>query len=274
MIIPSNHPLFKFESQVNQLCKPLFKNFNIQEFAYLKIFKDGHFVHLETMPSFANDYYALNLYPSLFELTHNARHYVVLSPLLDHPYISYHQDKLKSNIHLGINHQLNHRLYIIKNKPEFFEIYGFGTTETNPNMIDYLFMNIEMFNKFALYFKNRAYSLIEESYGSKTKLVDFTTPPINNNLQCEHKENPYISDEISLKNYMISDTKISAREIQCLNYLAHGLNTKEIAKSLELAPKTVEFYIYNLKNKLNCSHKSELVKIYYESDLSDMQTMF
>jgi len=53
--------------------------------------------------------------------------------------------------------------------------------------------------------------------------------------------------------------KISARERECLNLLIRGMTAKEIARSLALSPRTVEFYIENLKKKFNCSNRIELI---------------
>jgi DNA-binding NarL/FixJ family response regulator len=39
------------------------------------------------------------------------------------------------------------------------------------------------------------------------------------------------------------------REVECLSYLSLGKSAKEIAKTLELSPRSVEFYLSNLKQK-------------------------
>lgn len=53
--------------------------------------------------------------------------------------------------------------------------------------------------------------------------------------------------------------KVSRREKECLYYLAQGMTAKEIARVLSLSPRTIEFYIENMKKKFNCSNRIELI---------------
>jgi len=64
---------------------------------------------------------------------------------------------------------------------------------------------------------------------------------------------------------MESNTEIkdhfTKREKDCLGYLVYGLTTKEIAFELGISPRTVEFYLNNIKDKMGCYCKSQLLKI-------------
>jgi len=53
--------------------------------------------------------------------------------------------------------------------------------------------------------------------------------------------------------------KISKREHECLVNLRKGLTTKEIARVLQLSPRTIEFYIENIKKKFSCTKRTELI---------------
>lgn len=53
---------------------------------------------------------------------------------------------------------------------------------------------------------------------------------------------------------------LSKRESESLFYLIRGYTAREIAQKLGLSPKTIEYHIEQLKNKLNCSKRSELVE--------------
>lgn len=61
--------------------------------------------------------------------------------------------------------------------------------------------------------------------------------------------------------------KISKRESDCLFYLLRGKTVKEIAKILKLSPRTVEVYVSNVKLKLGCSSKSEVINRAIEEGL-------
>jgi len=53
--------------------------------------------------------------------------------------------------------------------------------------------------------------------------------------------------------------KLSAREIECLRWIAKGLTAKAIAEELNLSKRTVESYIEGAKSKLGCLNKTELI---------------
>jgi len=65
---------------------------------------------------------------------------------------------------------------------------------------------------------------------------------------------PIIQSPISHEN-----KKISKRERECLEFLSKGMTAKEIARVLDLSPRTIEFYIENLKKKFVCFTRAELI---------------
>lgn len=60
------------------------------------------------------------------------------------------------------------------------------------------------------------------------------------------------------KNHLL----LSKRQTECLHFLAYGMTIKEIAKELNLSPRTIEHYIEMTKVKLGCHSRSELIKLY------------
>lgn len=64
-----------------------------------------------------------------------------------------------------------------------------------------------------------------------------------------------------LSDYSIDSKKLSQRELECLFFLIRGKTTKSIAKYLNLSPRTVESYIEQIKFKLGCVKKEELIEM-------------
>ncbi len=60
---------------------------------------------------------------------------------------------------------------------------------------------------------------------------------------------------------------LSKRESECAYYLTRGMTMKLIAKTMDLSPRTVEFYIENIKDKLSCNSRSELIAKMFEEGL-------
>jgi DNA-binding CsgD family transcriptional regulator len=58
----------------------------------------------------------------------------------------------------------------------------------------------------------------------------------------------------------VFNSLLSDRQSQCLFFLIRGKTSKEIAKILHLSFRTVETYVEQVKDKLNCASKSELIE--------------
>lgn len=55
--------------------------------------------------------------------------------------------------------------------------------------------------------------------------------------------------------------RLTPREAEVLNALANGLSSKEIAKELSVAPRTIEVYIERLRFKLNARNRAHMTAI-------------
>lgn len=53
---------------------------------------------------------------------------------------------------------------------------------------------------------------------------------------------------------------LTPREIQSIHYLVNGYTAKHIANALNLSHRTIECYIANIKAKLDCYTKSQLIQ--------------
>jgi DNA-binding CsgD family transcriptional regulator len=109
----------------------------------------------------------------------------------------------------------------------------------------------------------------------KTPLLSYTGKPIGVFGVCyildgaeatskEIENAGFSSDFIMLNNLQsqIDDTNpnLTARQLDCLYYLAKGFTIKQIAKMLLLSPRTVEHYLDAIKTKLNCETRVELIE--------------
>ncbi len=62
---------------------------------------------------------------------------------------------------------------------------------------------------------------------------------------------------------------LSVREAQCANYFKDKRTIEEIAKLLNISANTVEYYLDNMKIKLGCYDKQELIEILKNLDLDE-----
>lgn len=57
---------------------------------------------------------------------------------------------------------------------------------------------------------------------------------------------------------------LSTREVECAYLLSIGKTAKEISVILNIQPRTAEAHIFNVKIKLDCHYKDELINIFNE----------
>lgn len=62
------------------------------------------------------------------------------------------------------------------------------------------------------------------------------------------------------------DLYFTRRESECMLWLLRGKTINGVALVLKLSPRTVEYYIKNMKNKLGCRTKFELIDLVYTSE--------
>ena len=77
---------------------------------------------------------------------------------------------------------------------------------------------------------------------------------------------PVFSEKVQaiLEQHRDADPKLSEREWQVFELVAHGFKDKEIAERLDISARTVAFHIGNLKEKLNAETTAELIAYFHE----------
>ncbi len=64
---------------------------------------------------------------------------------------------------------------------------------------------------------------------------------------------------------------LSGREREVLDWLSRGSSNKNIARELDISPRTVEIHRANMMNKLGASHAADAVRLRLEAQIEDMQ---
>lgn len=103
--------------------------------------------------------------------------------------------------------------------------------------------------------------------GSKTRLLSDIEQGVNYSI-CESKK-----ITIGTKSLVVyglgnkySGKYFTKREAECMALLLKGKTIHSVAIMLKISPRTVEYYIKNMKAKLGCRTKFELIDLVYASD--------
>lgn len=133
-------------------------------------------------------------------------------------------------------------------------------------MSEFYLSNTNLLLRFCNYFHEQASDLLK--LADKNENLIFLPKTF---LQKMDSHNLSIDDfikETQVKKHMIDTPRglvsISKREMQCIQLLNQGSSAREVAEKLFLSKRTIETHINNIKNKLNITGKSDLIKFFLD----------
>lgn len=268
-IIKFNHEIQK---KVSELCKPIQQYLQVDFFAYRCIYTD------RTVLFVCNDKKFLE---RRFE------HPIIVPRVIPDEIINLPLSKFKAflwnnNSQTDIGYQLlitngySNGLSLYRKDINFIESFHFSDSQnqiTSPFYIN----NIELFEKFAVYFKQNIDTFIEQDK-SMLAQVDFVKAP---NPQVENQILNNIShfkNIVDLKKVRVQHMGrtfyLTKRELDCLYLLHKGYGFKAIGKKLDLSDRTVEYYINKVKEKSKCVYKTDLIEMLELTPLIDLYELY
>lgn len=262
-MLNTNHPFLSLSTQMAELCEPL-KLFGIHHVTYMKQYKNGQRISLSNIPSWIEDYYNLRLYES---------------SLLEKPIFD---AKPTFNIILGdydldvrrhgkLYYNTLHNIIIVDYQHDGSETYLFGTSPDNQKAIHYLSNNRDILYHFIMYLKDSGKDIFIQA-ARHTLIIPQDT--------CVSAHADWLNDQDALADFDLKrddfysrtpirkfilrdknnqEVQFTQRELACIHHLLDYKTATETAALMNLSPRTVESYIENIKNKLGCSTKAEVI---------------
>lgn len=248
------HIAYQSADEVSEICKPLFEHFDMNYFAYFRIYHD------QKMMGLLSDHEWFKYF-------------------IDHGHVYQNGKKLNAGLHLWDNtfseemlhdakehYDHEHGLYIISENKDYTESVVFATNAGNHDVFNAYFNQTEKLKQFAFYFKNKAARLIEQS----EKQPIYFDKPLHANAESE-VELERFAEKLYLDEYVLATSNgcvtITPREFECTLLLADGKTAKEIARILNISHRTVESYLLHVRKKLDCHSKAEIVEILRRNQL-------
>lgn len=252
--------------RLKDLTASLFQTFELTTFGYKRVFTDGKYLFFSTNQSWV-EYHIKNIHNHGHFFVHAMNHalvsdgfYRVLWPVkpIDHFLEALH--------HLGMWNGLN----FYKKQSDSIELWTFSTSPEkyqDPN--SYLSI-ITYLERFIGYFNVVAADILDPIDDKKLALCkDSSTifaPPSSPILDPPLKT---FLTETTITNIPVYGRSglcyLSRQESVCLSLLAQGKSAKEIARLLNLSPRTVESYLATIKLKTGQPSKSSLIDIFNTS---------
>lgn len=237
----------KEDRKIKKICAPL-SSLGISYLWYYFIEADGKFGGLSNDIEYANYYFNSKLHLNVPYYIHPSNFksgYAFLPGAFADNYQIIVQGKFN----------VDHLFLILKaqeNRVDGFAFYNRNLSlKSLPNYLE----NIELLERFIRYFKRETASYIREQSHSAF------------NIQKERGQEFFSLDpSLALVKHSAKDRiflkeiyGLSPQEERCLELLKQGYTAQATGSILNISPRTVETYINNIKIKLKCNSKLELI---------------
>lgn len=240
--------------QIRDIAAPLFEQTQISYFSYGRFYNDGGIFFLNTHPDFMKCWFDN---PSRW-------------PATDYKDGMYKWEEFmtKEEIQIGRENNLGvDGIGIVKRYTDYVETMSFNCAP-DKSISKYYLNSPEIFQRFGLYFKEKAADLINAASRSRIYLPEKSKIKTQINL---NNTTQYVPNELVEPNvlYINNELKITLtdREKQCFNYLIKGYSTSEIATMFDISIKTVQTYIARIKAKFKVRTTSELFAVLWENGI-------
>jgi DNA-binding CsgD family transcriptional regulator len=175
----------------------------------------------------------------------------------------------KNTVPEWIEHELSqcgvyHPISYFDITQQYFDFYTFGIKRSNTIGINTYLNQLEILKKFSFFFREQSKNIFKKMHWFKlkpTKGMELKQAILKNVIS----QNKWQSDIFDVRRIILTDdlnVNLSKQEYNCLKIISCGKTIKECARMMNLSPKTVENYIYNMKGKLGVHRKSQLIDIY------------
>lgn len=254
-------------SIMESFCKPLNDYLGVSFFLHFKVYhKDSTYVFLTNNLKIAQEYCSkVNSDIMYFQnYIENSGNELVLWPTKP------------TNIGMKIFYDNGYwpGLAITHRREESTEQYVFLSNKNNNRAKDLFIKYHSLLEKFSLYFQAEQSDIIKNANKYKAKYSNGFNCylPEHDPITSMHKIRLFL-ESIGINKGVFNNEgeyiNLTNKEKYCLELINKGFSIKEISRKLLLAPKTIETHLNNIKHKIGCYNKKELIHIYRNSFMED-----
>lgn len=238
---------FNIIAEIQEICKPL-KELGVNFFNYVRFYNDGSITILTTQGDWLK-----------FCLENERPRVGNILDLTDGIY--FWQDIFEKEVICDAKNSFNicKGMQFMNITSEYRDVYAFASENDSDYMLSYYFNNMDLFQKFILYFLDKTEDLFRQADKNRIVAPDAMKIP---SIEHDMKKLSRIKfmNRIRFQSHLNGEKlKLSQQQMSCLNYLSMGYTAKEIGQILDISHRTVETYIIKIKEKLKCETKPELI---------------
>lgn len=243
--IYDDHPIYLMEELVQQKTKEFLGQFGINYFQYAKCYYDGSFSMLANQLDLVRLFLTFENEPLIYsyfeeELKNKQQFYFFWDESLPSKPVSI--VKQQFNFH--------HGLTLVRRHKNHYDLVAFALEKPHANPYGYFMTILHKLEWFIAEF--------EINQVDEFRLVDNQRVYLPREKQDVNCQNLCIKKgriEFEVNDY---STHITLKELYCIKGLTQGLSYKEVARRLDISPKTVETYINRVIHRTGLDYRNQI----------------
>lgn len=247
-------------SRVDQISQPLAHYFGITHFGFIRIYENGKMLRMANKPTWTRTYFEKGYYNDmdLYSMRDVPQNESRLLLLTGEPQGEHFTTLCKE-------FQIWNALGMYEKFEKYSDFWFFSSSPNNTEVINFYLNKVDVLKSFSLFFKEKFSQELKEN--DPSKLISTQVKIRESALVEKHKVQSLFSN-LNINSYKLDDNiSVSKREFECLFYLVQGRTMKEIARFMNLSSRTIEFHLNNVKKKLNCNKKSQVIETLLRNEI-------
>jgi len=223
------------------VASPFLEKLGCHYFQYLKVYRDGSFSYVTTVPSW--DEYITDL---LCKSNMPAVYSHIDGQTLEKNKFTFLWDPNlpETPIRLAREFNIANGFTFVERYQDFYYMFAFASQTTHTRAIDTYFNSLNEMHEFLQKFQYHQRKLINEINQYRVNV-------------------PKSRQDCNLDKMLLNQDPhhLSQQELACIKGLAKGHSYKEIAKQLNISHRTVETYLNRVRLRFNLRYKRELISL-------------
>lgn len=250
----------KYHQKLMKVCEPFFKTFGINYFFHQSNTPDGLYHGIGTHPDFLHFYFD--------QRQHECNPFITQFDQLKSGIYFYdsvcEKEFQKTMQNATDKYNLKHSLVLMEKDLDRCNQFGFSIPPDRVDIQSLVINELPLFKAFIQHFNHEMSDILQDlrrhpvSVRKDQQALEVKVLP---EIQLDYFNRMSFLAKIRTPLNILRHRKLSKREIDCLKLYLKGKSAKNIGEKLGLSPRTVEFYLANIKNKLSCHTKPELISL-------------
>lgn len=244
IILPKQHPLIRYCSDLRLICHPIIETFKLNIFVYIRYFHDGSCIVFSTNDEFLQFHLSQGYMvpaPIPETLLHKPEAFHVVPN--DGPFQQAKYDLLQ-RFHSG------EAVDYIKRYPNYIDVICFAFWEHDKYAINTIVNSLDELKRAAVYVSDSISPVLQNYNQFKINL-----PAEMRGIHFTEERKPTVFDDQK-------KCKFTQQQLRIMHWVTRGKSAREIAEHMHLSRRTIEGHMVTLKMKLSVSSKSELIEKY------------